>query len=212
MFDFNCDLSQGYGIYKNDLELEVAKHASSANVSAGFHAGDALSIRKSLLFIKENNIALGAHIGYPDIQGFGKRKMDLDPVELEAIITYQIGAISSYAETFDLIIEQVRTHGALKEAINDDPMVAEVTAQAIKKINPWLNLIVQSQNTKELVESIGVKSALEADYQAYGSMEAIQNSELVIDTVHFKSLEDILEASKNIEPRPISYNRVEGQI
>ena len=100
MFDFNCDVAQSYGVYKNESELEMAKYASSINISAGFHSGDPVNIRKAFLFAKDNNVALGAHIGYPDIQGFGKRKMDLDDAELEAIVIYQVGAIVAYAKTF----------------------------------------------------------------------------------------------------------------
>ncbi len=75
LYDFNCDLAQSYGVYKNEVEFEIAKYASSVNISAGFHAGDPVSIRRALLFARDNNIALGAHVGYCDIAGFGKRKM-----------------------------------------------------------------------------------------------------------------------------------------
>lgn len=212
MFDFNCDLAQGYGIYKNDEELEIARYASSVNISAGFHAGDPVAIRKALMFAKDNNIALGAHIGYPDIQGFGKRQISLDDEELEAIITYQISAISAYAKTFGLIIEQVRTHGALKDAINESELIARVSARTIKKINPWLNLIVQNERTFQIVQQEGLKAALEADFNYYGSIREIRESEVKFDTIHFKSLEDIKKASEDIKPAPINYNRVQGQI
>lgn len=212
MFDFNCDLAQGYGIYKNNEELEVAKYASSVNISAGFHAGDPVAIRSALLFVKENNISIGAHIGYPDIQGFGNRKMSLDEVELEAIITYQIGAIVAYADTFDLSIEQVRLHGALKDEINNNPEAAKIAAQTIKKINPWLNLIVQNNETKEIIESEGLKAALEVNFSDYNSIRAIRESGLTADTIHFKNLEEIKSAYDIIKPTPINYNRVQGQI
>lgn len=212
MFDFNCDLAQGYGIYKNNEELELAQFVSSVNISAGFHSGDPVAIRSALLFTKEHNLSIGAHIGYPDIQGFGNRKMQLDSVELEATITYQIGAIIAYADTFDLSLEQVRMHGALKEEINSNPEAAKIAAQTIKKINPWLNLIVQSPETKALIEQEGLKAALEVNFSDYGSIRAIRESGLEVDTIHFKSLEDIKQAYDVIKPTPINYNRVQGQI
>ena len=92
MFDFNCDVAQSYGVYKNDVELDIAKYASSINISAGFHAGDPMSIRKALLFASENNVAIGAHIGYCDIQGFGKRQINLEKEELEAVFTKEFTA------------------------------------------------------------------------------------------------------------------------
>lgn len=212
MFDFNCDVAQGYGIYKNDTELEIAKYASSINISAGFHAGDAVSIRNALLFAKENNITIGAHIGYPDIQGFGQRRMDLAAEELEAIVTYQVGAIEAYARTFDLVIEQVRCHGALKEAINESEDVAIVVANTIKKINPWLNLIVQKPDVKKLIENTGAKAAYEVDFSESSSIREIRELSCQPDTIHFKSLEDIKRAYDVIKPSPINYNRVQNQI
>ena len=83
MFDFNVDIAQGYSIFNNDDEFEIAKYASSVNVSAGFHSGDPMKIRSAMIFVREYNKALGAHIGYPDIQGFGRRKMNLTDEELD---------------------------------------------------------------------------------------------------------------------------------
>ncbi|MBQ8634676.1 LamB/YcsF family protein [bacterium] len=210
MFDFNCDVAQSYGVYKNEIELEIAKYASSINISAGFHAGDPASIRKALLFAKENNIALGAHIGYPDIQGFGKRQINLDNEELEALITYQTGAIIAYAKTFDLEVEQVRCHGALKDYLNESQEALLVAVETIKKINPWLNLIVQTQQAKEFVEQNGLKAALETEF--IGSIREIRELENKADTIHFKSLDDIKKAYDIIKPTPINYNRVQKQI
>lgn len=212
MIDFNCDIAQGYGIYQNEGEFELAKYASSINISAGFHAGDSMQIRKAFLFAQDNNIALGAHIGYPDIQGFGKRKMVLDKDELESVILYQIGAIEAYAKTFDLVIEQVRCHGALKDDINSSPDTAQFVAQAIKKINPWLNLIVQNIETKNIIQNAGVKAAYEMDYNSEMSLNDILELQDCPDTIHFRKIEDIKSACEIIKPAPINYNRVQGQI
>ena len=210
MFDFNCDVAQSYGVYKNEAELEIAKYASSINISAGFHAGDPTSIRSALLFASDNNIALGAHIGYCDIQGFGKRQINLSNEELEALITYQVGAIVAYAKTFGLEIEQVRCHGALKDYLNNNEEALLVAVETIKKINPWLNLIVHSQDDKDFVEQNGLKAALEIEY--IGSIKEIEELPIKADTVHFKLLEDIKQAYNDLKPTPINYNRVQNQI
>ena len=120
MFDFNCDVAQSYGIYGNNGEYEIASYCSTINVSAGFHSGDPVSIRKAFLYASDNNVALCAHIGYPDIQGFGLRPIKLSDEELEATVIYQIGAIVSYAKTFDLEIESIRCHGALRDELNNN--------------------------------------------------------------------------------------------
>lgn len=212
MFDFNCDVAQSYGVYKNDVELEIAKYASSINISAGFHAGDTISIKKALLFASENNISIGAHIGYQDIQGFGKRYIDLSDEELEALITYQIGAIIAYANTMDLEVEQVRCHGALKEFLNSNHEALRVASQAIKKINPWLNFIVQSPEAKAIVEEQGLKAAYEVEFNQNSSIREIRELEVKPDTIHFKTLDDIKRAANIIKPTPINYNRVQNQI
>lgn len=212
MFDFNCDVAQSYGVYKNDVELEIAKYASSINVSAGFHAGDTTSIRNALLFASNNNIALGAHIGYPDIQGFGKRHIALNNEELEALVIYQVGAVVAYAKTMDLEVEQVRTHGALKEFLNENFEALKVVANAIKKVNPWLNLIVQSPEAKAIVEEQGLKAAYEVDFSENSSIREIRELSVKPDTIHFKTLNDIKRAYDIIKPTPINYNRVQKQI
>ena len=212
MFDFNCDVAQSYGVYRNDEELEMAKYASSLNVSAGLHSGDPISIRRALLFAKENNVAIGAHIGFPDIQGFGKRRMDLTADELEAVVIYQIGAIEAYAKTMDLAIEHVRCHGALKDMVNENDEVAKNVANAIKKVNPWLNLYVQNYEIKKIIEDLGLKSAYEVDFNETTSIRQIREMANKPDTIHFRKLDDIKRAYDVIKPTPVNYNRVQGQI
>lgn len=212
MFDFNCDVAQSYGVYKNEVELEIAKYASSINISAGFHSGDPMSIRNALLFAKDNNIALGAHIGYSDIQGFGKRRVDLTKEELEALIIYQISAIVSYAKTYDLEIEHVRLHGALKDYLMESNDALLVAVEAIKKISPWLTLIVQTPEAREFVEKNGLKAGYEVEFGENASIREIRDLEIKPDTLHFKALEDIKRAYDVIKPTPINYNRVQKQI
>ncbi len=212
LFDFNCDVAQSYGAFNNEKEYEIAKYASSINISAGFHAGDPVKIREALLYAGENNVSIGAHIGYPDIQGFGKRKMDLSPEELEAVVIYQIGAIMNYAKTFDLEIENVRCHGALKDEINNNQESAKIVARAIIKICPWLNLIIQNPEYRNMIEETGLKTALEVEFTENSSIREIREMEITPDTIHFTSLNDIKRAYDIIKPTPINYNRVQNQI
>ena len=98
--DFNCDLAQAYGIYKNSQEYELLDYVSSVNISCGFHAGDPMSIKEAMLKAKDKNVAIGAHIGFNDIQGFGYRPVELKEEELEALVVYQVGAIMSFAKAY----------------------------------------------------------------------------------------------------------------
>ena len=137
-FDFNCDLAQSFGVYKNESEYDLLNYVSSVNVSCGFHAGDPLTIREALIRAKAHNVAVGAHIGFDDIQGFGLKNMDLQPEEIEAIVLYQIGAISSMAKSYGIDIEFVRPHGAMYKRAAEDFEFSLAIANAIKKFDEWL--------------------------------------------------------------------------
>lgn len=213
MFDFNCDCAQEYGVYKNEKELEIAKYVSSINIAAGFHAGDPLSIKRALEFAKENNVSIGAHIGYQDIQGFGSRKVELNDEELETTVIYQISAISSFANAMGLEIEHVRLHGAMKNELNSNIDFAKKVAQAIKKLNPWLNLYINNPEFKEILEKeTGIKCAFEVNFQDWGTIRQIRELEVKPDTIHFCNVEDAMRAREVLKPTPVNFNRVGGQI
>ena len=136
--DFNCDLAQGYGVYRNCGEADFLPYVSSVNISCGFHAGDPMVIKNALLLAKEHNLVIGAHIGYGDIQGFGYRPMDLSEDELEALVIYQVSALLSFAKSFNLEIEHVRPHGAMYRKAGEDFRFATTLARAIQKTSQWL--------------------------------------------------------------------------
>lgn len=136
--DFNCDLAQSFGVYKNNSEYKLLDYISSVNISCGFHAGDPLTIKKALLTAKEKNIVIGAHIGFDDIQGFGYRAMELDEDEIEALVLYQVGAIMSFAKSYKMEIEHVRPHGAMYKMAAENFTFASSIAKAVKKASQWL--------------------------------------------------------------------------
>lgn len=136
--DFNCDLAQSFGIYKNNAEARLLDFVSSVNISCGFHAGDPLNIKKALLAAKEKNVVIGAHIGFDDIQGFGCRPMDLDEDEIEALVLYQVGAMMSFAKSYKMEIEHIRPHGAMYKRAAEDFNFACAIAKAVKKCSQWL--------------------------------------------------------------------------
>ncbi len=213
VFDFNSDLAQEYGICKNEAAYEIANYMSSVNISAGFHAGDPLSIKQALEFAKNRNLAVGAHIGYPDISGFGYRNMDLKEDEIEAMVIYQLGAISAYANTLSMEIEHVRCHGAMYEKLNNDPEFAKNVARAVKKFNPWLNLIVGNPEIKTAVEKeVQINCSYEVLFNETMSVRQLREMSVVPDTIHFATLENAKRAYDVIKPTPINYNRVKEQI
>lgn len=139
--DFNCDLAQGFGVYKNDKEFELLDYASSVNISTGFHAGDPLTIKNALLKAKEKNIVIGANIGFQDLQGFGMRPMSLSEEETEALVIYQVGALMSFAKAFGLEVEYVKPHGAMYKQASENFTFSCAIAKAIKKCSQWLTYV-----------------------------------------------------------------------
>ena len=174
--DFNCDLAQAYGIYKNNTELELLDYVSSVNISCGFHAGDPATIRESLNKAKEKNIVIGAHIGYNDIQGFGYRPVELKEDELEALVIYQVGALISFAKAYGVSIEHVRPHGAMYKLAGEDFSFSCAIARAVKKCSEWLVYYAPAGDiTEKVSDYVGIPVAQEI------SLEKTYSPDLLID-------------------------------
>ena len=187
--DFNIDLAQSFGIYKNNSEFNLLDYASSVNISCGFHAGDPLTIRNALLRAKEKNVVVGAHIGFDDIQGFGYRDMDLDEDEIEAVVIYQVGALMSFAKTLNMEIEHVRPHGAMYKRCASDFTFACSVAKAVQKCSKWLVYYGASgeitEKTGELINiPVAQEICLEKMYNVDGTVNTIakdcENTEMEI--------------------------------
>lgn len=174
--DFNIDLAQSFGIYKNSAEFSLLDYASSVNISCGFHAGDPMTIKNALLKAKEKNVVVGAHIGYDDIQGFGYRPMQLSDDEVEALVIYQVGALMSFAKTYKMEIEHVRPHGAMYRRAAEDYVFAKTIARAIKKCSQWLVYYGASGDvTASACEEVNIPVAQEVH------LEKVYNTDGTID-------------------------------
>ena len=174
--DFNCDLAQAYGVYKNSNESKLLDYVSSVNISSGFHAGDPLTIKEAMLEAKEKNLAIGAHIGFNDIQGFGYRPVEMKADELEALVVYQVGAIISFAQAYGLSIEHVRPHGAMYKMAGEDYDFSLSIANAIKKCSEWLVYYIPAGDIANRIEDdTNIKVAREI------SLEKTYNPDLSID-------------------------------
>lgn len=160
--DFNCDLAQSFGIYKNNSEFELLDYVSSVNISTGFHAADPMTIKNALLKAKEKNIAVGAHIGFADIQGFGYREMQLSEEEIETLVVYQLGALISFAKAYGVEIDHVRPHGAMYVQAAKDFTFACNVAKAIKKCSKWFVYYLPAGDiAKKVNEHVGISVAQE---------------------------------------------------
>ena len=139
--DINTNIGEGFGPYKPEGEAEILPFVTSANIACGAHSGDPVIMETALEETRYYGLTLGAHIGYPDMAGFGRREMHLSPTELRASILYQLGALNGLARTLGFDISQVRPHGFLYRQMVSDVRIALIVARAIAEFDKWLVLI-----------------------------------------------------------------------
>jgi UPF0271 protein len=175
--DLNSDMGESFGRYTLGSDAALMPHITSANIACGFHASDPLVMDRTVRLAHEHGVAVGAHPGYPDLQGFGRREMQLDPEEAEATILYQIGALAGFARAAGTDLVHVKPHGALYNRAVKDRGLAEAIVRAVTKFSR--ELIVVGLANSEVIEAAheaGQPVAREAfadrAYEADGSLRS----------------------------------------
>ncbi|WP_315785404.1 5-oxoprolinase subunit PxpA [Bradyrhizobium sp. SZCCHNPS1003] len=141
--DLNCDLGEGFGPWEMGNDVAMIELATSVNVACGFHAGDADIMRRTVEMAKAKGVSVGAHPGYRDLHGFGRRPMPgLKSSEIENLVAYQIGALQAIATAAGHKVTHVKAHGALSNVACEDEMTANAIAKAIKAVDPSLIFVV----------------------------------------------------------------------
>ena len=160
--DLNCDLGESFGNYKLGLDDEVIKYISSANIACGFHASDPLVMQKTVALARDNGVAVGAHPGFPDLVGFGRRNMNVSPAEAKAFVQYQIGALSAFCKAAGCRLAHVKPHGALYNMAGKDEILAAAICEAVYEIDPELILLCLSgSKMMSAAKKIGLRAASE---------------------------------------------------
>jgi len=136
--DINCDMGESFGPWKMGADAEVMPNITSANVACGAHAGDPGVMRRTIRAAKEHGVAVGAHPGFADLQGFGRREMQADPAEVEDSLIAQIGALAAMARAEAAPLRHVKAHGALYNMAARDRKLADAVARAIKAFDASL--------------------------------------------------------------------------
>ena len=139
--DLNCDLGESFGNYTCGMDASVIPHISSANVACGFHAGDPLVMQKTVALAAKYGTAVGAHPGFPDLVGFGRRNMAVSPAELKAIMIYQIGALKAFCRSQGVTLQHVKPHGAMYNMAAKDRKLADAICEAIAEVDDSLILL-----------------------------------------------------------------------
>jgi len=173
--DINCDMGESFGPWKMGADDEVMPNITSANVACGAHAGDPRVMRRTVRAAKKHGVSVGAHPGYADLQGFGRREMQADPAEVEDSLIAQIGALAAVARAEGVSLRHVKAHGALYNQAARDRRLADAIAAAIKAFDPALIMFGLPKSPMiHAGEAAGLRVAAEgfADraYEADGSL------------------------------------------
>lgn len=163
----NCDLGESFGAWKMGLDEAVMPHIDQANIACGFHAGDPLVMQKTLELAKQNNVTIGAHPGYPDLVGFGRRSIKASAAELTAMLLYQIAAMDGMAASAGLTLEYVKPHGAMYNDMMADASVRKTVMEAIAAYHRPLILMLQSTPQADLHEQEAKAAGIQLWYEIF---------------------------------------------
>ncbi len=173
--DLNADLAEGFGVWELGDDTAMLDIVTSANLACGFHAGNPVGLARTCRAAAGRGVRIGAQVGYFDLAGFGRRRIDVDPAELTADVVYQIGALQALARTAGSDLGYVKPHGALYNTIVRDRDQARAVAEAVHAVDPGLPVLGLAGSVFfSEAERLGLRTVTEAfadrSYQPDGSL------------------------------------------
>ena len=177
VIDLNSDLGESFGPWVMGHDAEMIELATSVNIACGYHAGDADIMRQTVEFAKKRGVSIGAHPGYRDLHGFGRRPIPgLKSSEIENLVAYQIGALQAIATAAGHKVTHVKAHGALSNVACEDDMTAQAIANAIKAVDPNLVFVVLANS--KLVKA-GERASLPMAHEVFADRAYEDDGNLV---------------------------------
>jgi len=213
----NCDLGESFGAWKMGLDDQVMPFIDQANIACGFHAGDPVVIKKTLLAAKRNNVQVGAHPSYPDISGFGRRSMKIPPVELIALLQYQIASLTGMATNLGIEVQYVKPHGALYNDMMADGHIRSAVMEAIAECHQPLAFMLQATPDAEIHRQEAQAFGLDVLFEAFADRCYDDNGALLSrakeGAVHSreKMLEQVVQLQEQGTVTTISGHQLELQ-
>lgn len=138
--DLNCDMGESFGVYQYGADKEIMPFISSANVACGFHAGDPHIMRETVEMASAYGVRVGAHVGFPDLLGFGRRKLEVNAQEVYEYVLYQLGALDAFLRAANLSMSHIKLHGALYMMAQERRDLADATVKAVLDYNAKLEV------------------------------------------------------------------------
>jgi UPF0271 protein len=189
--DLNCDLGESFGAYVIGNDEALLPLITSANIACGYHAGDPQVMARTVRLAAQYGVAVGAHPGFPDLMGFGRRAMQLSPDEIETCVLYQVGALAAFARAAGVPLVHVKPHGALYNLAVGEPAIATAIACGVASFSHDLILVglAGSVAMAEATQSAGLRFAVEAFadrvYNPDGTLQARRIAgSLITDPAH----------------------------
>jgi UPF0271 protein len=176
VINLNADVAEGWGAYDIGNDAELVKIIGSANVACGFHGGDWNTMHRFCLLAKEHGISIGAHPGFNDLWGFGRRQIKMKANDLEYMVAYQIGALQAIAAYAGLKVTHVKAHGALSNMAVEDESYALAIGRAIKAVDPAIIYLAQAETE---LEKAALKLGLPLAREGFADREYEDNKTLV---------------------------------
>ncbi len=165
--DLNCDMGESFGAYKLGMDEAVIEYITSANIACAWHAGDPSVMSHTVAIAVEHGVGVGAHPGYPDLLGFGRRNLDCTMDELRNYVIYQVGALQAFCSAYGTCLQHVKPHGALYLTAVENEDVARAVAEAIVQVNPDLLYVALAGAKGQLMTRIGQEVGLKVVYEAF---------------------------------------------
>ncbi|GMB91046.1 LamB/YcsF family protein [Helicobacter ailurogastricus] len=160
--DLNSDMGEGFGVYRLGDDVAIMECVSSVNVACGWHAGDPLIMQERVALAKDLAIGLGAHPGYPDLLGFGRRDLKLSPKEARAYTLYQVGALYGFARAQQIPLEHVKLHGSFYNQVAYDLTLSQAVLEGLRDFDPHLIVLAPSLSPMaKLGQEMGLRVAQE---------------------------------------------------
>ncbi|RKD71309.1 UPF0271 protein [Sinobaca qinghaiensis] len=175
--DLNCDMGESFGMYQLGNDEEMMQYITSANIACGYHAGDPVTMRKTVELAGEHGVQIGAHPAFPDLMGFGRRQLDCTPEEIKDYVTYQLGALREFASQYGRPVAHCKPHGAMYMRAMEDEKTARAVLEALAALND--DIIVFAMNNSAVAE-MGEKMGVRVAKETYADREHTETGSIIM--------------------------------
>ena len=176
--DINCDMGESFGNWEMGNDTDIMPYITSANIAAGYHAADPHVMRETVALAAEHDVGIGVHPGLPDKMGFGRRAMDATPDEVRDYVTYQLGALTAFAEQQGASVQHVKPHGAMYSMLSEDPELARAVMEGILAVDDDLVYLATDMNIYEVAQDV---EGLRTVFEGYVDLDYRPDRSLIVE-------------------------------